>query len=682
MSRVGHDVGRIYFVNTMGAIAGTILAGFLLIPTFGLQPALKLAVSLNLGLALILFVVSQGALWRRGAAVVPLLALVVLYVSPSWDASAMASGVAIYGQSYFGYMGKASFREAVSSMDRLLFYRDGISATVSVHREGERLYLRVNGKTDASNGTVDMHTQLMLGHLPMLFRPEGKRILVIGLGSGVTGGAVTLHPVHQVDIIEIEPAVFQGAAFFSRENREVLKNPRVRLTVADGRNFLLASETRYDVVISEPSNPWMRGIGNLFSLEFYELVARRLAPKGIVCQWIHTYNLFPVDIKMVVNTFRSAFPHTTIWSATRSDLLLVGSREPASLDYGALRSRYESIPALREDLERLGFHSPLALLADFVLGEADTARYAQYGWLNTDDLPLLEFSAPNSMYASTVEINRRMLHGFKRQDFPPILGLPDGILDSAGFRRDLGVALWTKELPDEALIQFDEALRLNPRDARSLLSRGRVHLRLGFVLQAEADFKAAVQIHPGFVEAHEALGQLYKAQKRWDLAERHLRKVLALRPKDPSQLARLADLYREEQRPQEAIHHYLAAVAIAPQDPRLWSGLGLSYQEAGRPSEALEAFRQALTREPENPFIRYQLGLAYLELKRFDEALAALQTAALKDPVKAEPYLAMGRLHTLRNEKAEAFQAYRQALRLDPLNTSALRAVEELLAAQ
>ncbi|MFI5340556.1 MAG: fused MFS/spermidine synthase [Candidatus Methylomirabilales bacterium] len=680
LSRVGHDVGRIYFVNTVGAIAGTILTGFLLIPTWGLQSTLKLAVSLNLGLALVLFMVSRGATWRRQAAVVPLLALALLFVSRPWNTRAMTSGVAIYGKGYFSMLGKVDFREAVSSSDRLLFYKDGISTTVSVHREAERLYLRVNGKTDASN-TQDMHTQLLLGHLPVLFHPDAKRALVIGLGSGVTAGAVALHPVEQVDVIEIEPAVVRAAAFFAKENRDVLRNPRARVTIADGRNFLLASGRPYDVIISEPSNPWMRGIGNLFSLEFYELVARRLAPNGVVCQWIHAYNLFPHDLKMVVKTFRSAFPHTTIWNTTLGDLVLIGGKDPLSLDYARLQSRYDSLPGLREDLARLGVHSPLGLLADFVLSEEDTAQYAEYASLNTDDLPLLEFSAPESLYADTLELNGRVMKSFKTREFPPIRSLPEDILGSAAFRRELGLALWTKEMPDAALIHLDEAVRVDPRDARSLLLRGRVHVRLNSVLKAEADFKAALRMNPAMGEAHEALAQLYQAQKMSELAEAHLRKSVALRPKDPRYLAELADLYRDEQRFDQAITCYLAAISIAPQNARLWTGLGLAYRGAGSSDEALEAFRQVLLREPENAFVHYQMGLTYLGEKRFDEAASALRMAALKDPAKPDPHIELGRLYNLRGEKTKALEAFRRALRLDPLNASILKAVEEISAA-
>jgi spermidine synthase len=680
LGRVGHDVGRIYFINTGGAIAGTILAGFLLIPAWGLQATLKLAVSLNLGLAAILFLASHGGPWRKRAAAAPLLALVALYTFPSWDAHAMASGVAIYGRNYFGAVSKTGFREAMALLDRLLYYKDGISATVSVHAQGEKVYLRVNGKTDASN-TIDMHTQLMLGHLPMLLHRDAKQVLVIGLGSGVTAGAVALHPVERIDVIEIEPAVVEAASFFAKENRGILGNPTAHVAIADGRNFLLASERRYDVIVSEPSNPWMRGVGNLFSLEFYEMVAGRLAPRGIVCQWIHIYGLFPDDLKMVINTFRSVFPHTTIWMGQSGDLLLIGGKEPVSMDYAHLQSRYAQIPALREDMARLGFHSPLALLADFLLDESDVAQYSQYAWLNTDDLPHLEFSAPESLYVDTKDLNLRVLRGFKRGEFPTVVSLPEGATGSAGFRRDLGRAFWTKEMFGEALAQFDLAVQLDPRDASSLLSRGRAQLRSGSVLRAEADFKAALGISPGMAEAHEALAQLYKTQKMWDLAEAHLRTALTLRPEDPRRLIALADLFQERQRFGEAIPHYQAAVGLTPQDARLWLGLGLAYQGAGRLNDAIEAFRQALSRDPESAFLHYQLGRAYLDANRLDEALTALQTASRKDPMKPEAYIALGRLHSLKGDRTSALQAYRRALHLDPLNISTLRTVEELSAA-
>jgi spermidine synthase len=680
MRRLARDVGRVYFINTGGAIAGTALAGFVFIPTIGLQPTLNLAVSTNLALALALFVVAGSSTWlRRLAMIPPVLALVTLYLVPAWDAKAMASGVAIYGRNYLSWLGKADFREVIGSVERLLYYKDGISTTVSVHQRGDALYLKVNGKTDASNGR-DMHTQLMVGHLPLLFHPDPKRVLVVGLGSGVTAGAVALYPVEAVEVVEIEPAVVEAAGYFAKENRRVLKDPRLRIAIADGRNHLLAWRTQYDVIISEPSNPWLKGIGNLFSLEFYQLAARRLGPEGIICQWIQAYGLYPEDLKMVVKTFRSVFPHTTIWSTQPGDVLLIGSKEPLVLDGALLRLREASLPGLREDLARLGFPSALSLLADFVLGERDAARYSRHAWLNTDDLPLLEFSAPESLFADTVDLNRRLLQELRQEEFPPIVGLAENGLRSAAFRRDLGLAFLAKGMADEALVQFEAALRLDPRDPESLHQRGRLHLRSGAVLKAEADYKSALGLAPGRAEIHESLGQLYKAQRVWEMAETHLREAVALSPTSPRLLAQLADLYREGQRSPEAIPHYLAAIAMAPDDASLWGSLGLSYQTTGLFEEARGAFLRARELRPESSLYEYLSGLAYLALKQTDKASASFEAATRKIPLRVEPHLELGRLHLAQGKKEMAIAAFRQALRLEPRNPVALKALEELSA--
>jgi spermidine synthase len=680
LRRVGRDVGRIYFINTSGAIAGTLLAGFLLIPVWGLQTSLRVAVSVNLCLALGVCLLAEKGRWRRRLAILaPLTALALLAVSPVWNVKAMASGVAIYGQSYLGWLGKADFREAVASTDQLLFYKDGISATVTVHRRGANTFLKVNGKTDASS-IADMHTQLMLAHLPLVLHPEPRRVLVIGLGSGVTAGAVAVHPVQEIDVIEIEPAVVEGARFFARENRNVLRNPQVKVTIADGRNFLLAAERPYDLIISEPSNPWMRGIGSLFSVEFYELAARRLTQGGIVCQWIHGYGLFPDDLKMVVKTFRSIFPHTTVWNTMHGDFLLVGSQAPLALDYDRLQSRSDSIPGLREDLAKLGFRSPLAILADFMLGEEDAARYAQYAWLNTDDLPLLEFSAPDSLYVETADLNRRTIMGYRQREFPRLRGAPEEILRSPEFYRNLGLAFWKKDFREEALVQFDRALRLAPQDPTSLLYRSRLHLRSGTVLKAEADLKTALRTDPGFAEAHEALGQLYRGQGMEGPAEAHLQRAAALQPKNAQVLAQLADLYNQHGRFADAVAQYRAAVALSPQEAGLWSGLAHAYQGVGLPEEALTTFRQAISRDPENSLYYFHLGRILLTLKRVAEATEAIQASILRDPLRVQPLLELGKLYAMSGKREEALRAYLRVLRLEPQNLPATRAIDDLMA--
>jgi spermidine synthase len=674
--RVGYDVGTVYAVNTAGAIAGTVLAGFLLIPVLGLHTTVKVAVAVNLTVATVLALASGKGWVKKTSAALSLAAFLPFFAFREWDVRVMSSGVSIYAQRFLPTFGRASFREMVTPGE-ILFYKDGISSTVSVDKSGRNLTLRVNGKADASN-RVDMHTQLMAGHIPLLLHPEPKKVLVIGLGSGVTVGAVAQHPVTEIDVIEIEPAVVEASRFFVKENRDVLQDARVRLTIADGRNFILSTEKVYDAIVSEPSNPWIGGIGNLFSQEFYQIAAGRLARDGIICQWVQGYNLFPQDLRMVVKTLRSVFPHATIWNPSGGDYLLIGSRAPLSLDYKILEARYRSFPGLREDMRGLGLRSPFSLVADFVLGEEETARYADRAWLNTDDLPLLEFSAPNSLYADTVALNASVMEGFKTAEFLPGRGLGPSVLDSAQFRHDLGVAFAEKGNLERARVEFDRALRVSSRHVPSLIERGKVLLAMRLPLRAHEDLMTAVAINPEEAEAYVLLGGLYQAQRMTAQAERSLRKAVELEPGSARYRTLLADFYRMEKKFHQALPHYLAALKISPEEASLLEAAAFSYREVGRHDEALTTLKRALALEERNAHLHFRLGEVYAMVKHYDAATRAFAEAARLNPLVPAAYVELGRLHLLRREKAKAIDAWERALRLDPSNGSLRRQLEDL----
>jgi spermidine synthase len=590
----------------------------------------------------------------------------------------MLSGVSVYAQRLLPNLERASLRE-IATLPEILFYKEGISSTVSIHKRGRTITLRVNGKAEAGN-IADMHTHLMLGHIPLLVHPDPRNVLVIGLGSAVTVGAVAQHPVRQIDVAEIEPAVAEASRFFVKENRGALKDPRVHLTIADGRNFVLGTEKMYDVIISQPSNPWIGGVGNLFSLEFYQMVAGRLAPNGIICQWIQGYNLLPQDLRMVVKTLRTVFPHTTIWGTSPGDYLLLGSRGPLSVDFERLRTRYEALPNLREDMARVGFRSPLALLADFVLGEEDTARYAERAWPNTDDLPLLEFSAPNSLYVDTVALNEAVIEGFKTAEVPRESGLDPSVVASAQFRYDLGIACLAKGYPERAGAEFDKALRANPRHVPSLLQRGKILVGMGLPLRAQEDFRKAATINPKEAEAYAQLAIVYQGQGMPAQAERYLRKAVAIQPNSARYLTLLADLYRAEKKFHQALPHYLTALKYLPEDVGLLEGAAISYRELGQPEKAVTALKRALTVDERNAHLHFRLGEIYDRMKQYDAAVRAFVEAARLNPVAPAPYVELGRLYLLRKEQARAIDAWEQALRLDPSNVPIRRQLENLYA--
>jgi spermidine synthase len=490
-SHVGQDVGDVYAVNTIGAIVGTVVTGFLLIPAFGVHGTLKIGVAVNLLVAggLIALTAAPRPAWRWGALGAATATALVVLLLPAWDQRVMSAGPAVYGKSYTTAAQQRGVGEVLRSQ-RILFYRDGRSGTISVNQEGQHIFLRTNGKIDAGTA-IDMPTQLMSGHLPMLLHPGPRRALVIGLGSGITVGAVAKHPVEAVDVVEIEPAVVEASRFFAPIHGNVLADPRVRTVIADGRNFLLTAPGRYDVIISEPSNPWIGGLASLFSLEFFQMARDHLEPGGVMLQWLQGYNLDPEDFRMVVATFRTVFPSVSIWNTIFGDYLLLGRVEPTPIDLAALKARVETNPGVWGDLDRFGIQGWSGILGYFMLGEDDTARFTAKAGLNTDDRLPLEFNAPRALYKDTVLLNWKTVHSFKQADLPAVTPESRALLEDPNVRYWIGIGYLNREVWPDGLAQFQRALQAQPGHRPSLLGTSLAYLRMG---QAAAAFDLARQL--------------------------------------------------------------------------------------------------------------------------------------------------------------------------------------------
>jgi spermidine synthase len=243
----------------------------------------------------------------------------------------------------------------------------------------------------------------------MLLAPEPRNAMVIGFASGITVGAVTRYPVESVTAVEIEPAILGASRFFDPFNHRPLEDPRVRVVRNDGRNFLLVNDRRYDVIISEPSNPWMTVASNLFTREFFELGRSRLAPGGVFAQWLQLYGMSPDDLKALMRTFHAAFPHVLVFNTIEdADLILVGSERPLTFDLDDL-SRRMSLLDVSVDLRRVDVKSPPDLLSYFILGTREVEAFTGAGPLNTDDNALIEFQAPKSLHYETRGVNVALL---------------------------------------------------------------------------------------------------------------------------------------------------------------------------------------------------------------------------------------------------------------------------------
>ncbi len=271
-----------------------------------------------------------------------------------------------------------------------------------------------------------MANQLLLGHLPMLAHPDPKDVFVLGLGTGVSAAAIARYPVRSIDIADIESGSREATRFFAQENRNILADPRVTFLVADGRNALLARKKTYDVILSDPSDVWVAGVGNLFTREFYALARSRLRPGGVMVQWFHGHSLPPEQMKLIVATFRSVFPHTSFWRPNRGDVILMGTVEPTPWDLARLRERVASVPGVRDDLLSMGFWHPLSIFAPFVLDGDDLARMLSgVEGLHSDDHPVIEYLSPRAGYEDTTSINDAGVQALQTKRLPAIAGFEE-----------------------------------------------------------------------------------------------------------------------------------------------------------------------------------------------------------------------------------------------------------------
>ncbi len=639
LPRLGRDIGRVYSANTVGTIAGALLAGYALVPALGVQASMIAAAGVNIAVGAAVLGAGARPGWRRAAAVpaVALFAAGALFL-PRWDPRVMVAGVSVYAHRFTMMEDPwAQFRRNVASR-RLLFYREGINSTVSVERSERMTSLRVDGKVDASNG-VDMATQLMLGHLPLFLHPRPERVLVIGLGSGVTAGAVGQHPVvREIDVVELEPAVVEASRFFIHLNRGILRDPRLRLVIGDGRNFILASPKKYDVIVSEPSNPWMAGVANLFSREFYRLARQRLADGGMMVQWFHGYSLFPRELRMIANTFRRVFPHATLWRTIRGDYLLVGTGSPLILDLALLERRIAASTEVQADMAGLRLTSPLDLLSLFQLDEVGLARFVEGASENTDDRPLLEFSAPLALYADTTDLNASLLREARTAEFPAVAHLPAGSL--AARRVHFARLCWARGEREEALDHLRNAPPPDPRDTDARLERAKLLFALGEVTQATQELARLATSRPGdrLVASYQKAGGILHAIGAEEAVVQHGRARLG----DPNPAeahnnlgvfyTQLGIRFNEPVFFDLAVDSLEAARRVEPDASPVLNNLANAYFELGRLEEASRAYRQVIGLAPDVAEARFNLGLVYEKQGRLDLAVRELETASRLKP--------------------------------------------------
>ncbi|HPW76364.1 MAG TPA: fused MFS/spermidine synthase [Candidatus Omnitrophota bacterium] len=675
---LGTEIGEAYFSNTVGTIVGSILTGFLFIPLLGIQRTLFLAVGLNSMIGILAFFLSRERLgWKRGT-VLALIVALLLY-APSevrpWDRGFIASELAVRPASAMG-LTKNQILNSMKEQD-LLFYKEGSSATVTVKKLRDNLSMAVNGKVDASN--QDTFTQFLLGHLPMALHPRAEDVCVIGLGSGSTAAAVASYPVRKIDMVELEKEVVVAANFFSQLNRNVLQDPRLRVHINDGRNFLLLHPQKYDVLISEPSNPWMSGVANLFSLEHYQTMKKRLKPGGVICQWMHAYSMSPDDLKMIVRTFAEVFPEISLWVSYFPDLMLIGTAEPLALDMKNLEKAY-AIPKVRNDLIAHGIKDPAGLLSAAWLFDPSLRRLARGAKINSDNHPYLEFSAPRSLYKDTVEDNFRLLSPFYRLDsFPLIRNLEPPQDKNPAFYNSLARGYLVKSFYANAENALSVSEKIDPAHPETRLLRGIFYYLLGMKERAREILIQVVITSPDWAEAYEYLGLISQDSGKFTEAVNSFRKACELEPENIDHQIRLANALLKAGETKEAIEAFDNILTRRPEDFENRVKRAELIVKTGSPEQGLSAAHDVIKKYPRFMGAYEWVGSILEKNGQLDQALAVYDNMLSLFPNDPTPHINLARLSESLGRPQDMKWHLEKAAALNPALTK-VPSVRKLLA--
>ncbi|HWO88230.1 MAG TPA: fused MFS/spermidine synthase [Gemmatimonadales bacterium] len=502
--QAGTETGRAYAANTLGSILGSIVTGFVLIHLIGSERTLVLGVAITATCAAVM----AWHLYReRGETGVPtpgerlpvilaIGAVAIAVLTPAWSSRLLDRGPAIYGRERMSRVELDQFLRGFGQEQ--LLYDEGWNATISVWRSAVSTWLKTNGKTDASTN-ADMDTQVMLGLLPGLAHPEPGRAFVIGYGSGVTARTLAdVQGIRELHIAEIEEGVLEASRFFESVNRNVLSDPRVRVINDDARSALQLAGEPYDIIVSEPSNPWIAGVASLYTREFFRIVRSRLAPGGILSQWVQTYRVPVSVVAVIVANLRAVFPHVEIWHSNTSDLIILASDRPIVWRHERVAAHFEAGPVAEAMRDWIPASVPADLFGYFVLSDIGTTALAGTAAFSHDDnRPSLEFVAARALLGPTQRGS---------SVFDSLMSLREAVGDSvpnlagAWQRRpgDWQAALAVALPPDSRhALQFAEAalgLEDSPRN-RGVL--GTVYLRRGDFHRAVPHLRTALAGEPG-----------------------------------------------------------------------------------------------------------------------------------------------------------------------------------------
>ena len=610
-SREGTSVGSVYAVNTIGAILGAFVAGFVLLPTLGLHLGVIIVASLNIVAGFLpLFVMvraSRRAVW---AGVLAITAAAMFLLAPS-------------------DLFRGLYQDAHPDAE-IVYYKEGRVANAVVYDFSKLGYkdFHLNAVNEASSRLWHVQLFKLLGLLPTVVHKHPTDALMVAFGAGMSAGACARN-VTSLDCVDLNPDIQGIAAAYTRENLDVIHQANFHQVVNDGRNALMLSPRKYSLIISDATNPKMLDSWTLYSQEFYQLVKDRLEPDGVFCQWA----LIPLPgdaIKVILNTFRSVFPHMSFWVIHgSSQVLMLGTPDRLNIDYADLKARLE--PLITETgLADYGVDSVEKFLSFFLLGEEGIDELLTgFEKISTDDLPHAQFyvKQDNAGINNCLDLVRyqESITKYMSQASPP----PDNFAHTMSVYEDIARRLNVGFLTENQLKYAEAAVVA----ADAGMDDANVDHMLNYCPEKQRYFEERLKTHPEDNTARNWLGNIYLMSGNYPAAEKELRTTLAQEPNYAYARINLAMtqiatgdyddavaglLEVQKLNPTKRILYtvkeqlgklrILRKLAYQPNSAELTRALGIRYYNEGRILDAVRAYRKASQLDSADASIDYNLA--------------------------------------------------------------------------
>lgn len=687
---VSSSVGRIYFFNTIGAVAGSLIAGFVLVPLLGSARSIAFVASFNIAAGVMLFACEGKRRAWMGAAAVSLVALVVV---------AFVIDPAVFARTF-------NIKEPDSD---LLYFKEGVSGTVTVHRYPDYDLLAIDGVNVAGTSDMLRVTQKLQGHLPILLADDKQKVAHIGFGSGETLRILTLHGAHAIDGVEICRDVIDVAKrFFLALNKNVFSEPNVNIVIMDGKNYVLLTKDDYDIIMTDSIYPGTGGASALYTYDHFKTVRDKLKPGGIASCWL-PLDLSPQDMRVALKAFSDAFPDMGIWYCYMTfsqHALLVGKKDaPIRIDLAKITEAF-SDSTIRDDFRSILIDDPFTLISCFFADGDAVRQFCGDAPRHSDDHPILEFGLARRGSAKPyLSSNLEQLLALRPNPIPYIDGVVEAGLDSATVASGtLQKLLLSSNIigghihnavgeTGRARLQYEKVLELDPQNriAQYLItsldrSIGRLELaaragqggydvayRLGITYLAEGKYKEAlphleraVQLRPNLSDPYVSIGECYL---RWGMplkALESLEKANEMRPGDAGILLRLGMAHSAVGSREDAKQLFQQAVDIDPQvyESRLY--LGSMLLAEGNVPDAREQFEKARSIAPAKPYAIFNLGLTYAAESRWQEAAEYFGKVVASTPAYHPAHFQLGNALFEMGDVDGAVSAWQRTLALKP----------------